>query len=169
MRPIPIWYDSYHRTPRAAVDTTAATTQVHVPKTAILSFFAYRAPRYRADATPNRTVVRLNRRTLLIVRLLLGRYPARRSLPRRLDAGLYSLKFLLEGKPVPAGRAREDDLRPPVRGRGEPDPDALVGKEEGHDDPDDHQGAPEPDDVDAGILGHLQAGVHLRVQSAEGQ
>src|SRR3990172_6780323 len=103
MRPIPIWYDSYQRTTRAAVDTTAARMQTQDPNAEIFSLFAYKATRYKADATPNSTVVRLNRMTLLISGGLLRRFPARRSLPRRLDAGLYFLKSLFESKPVAAG------------------------------------------------------------------
>jgi hypothetical protein len=41
--PIPILYDSTHRTPRAAVETTAAATQIHVPMRARVSFFPYMA------------------------------------------------------------------------------------------------------------------------------
>src|SRR3990172_5940459 len=167
MRPIPIWYDSYQRTPRAAVDTTAASMQTQDPNAEIFSLFAYKATRYKADATPNSTVVRLNRMTLLISGGLLRRFPARRSLPRRLDAGLYFLKSLFESKPVAAGGAGEDDLDAAVLRGGEPDPHALVREEERHDDPDRHQGAPQPDDVHPRVLRHLEPRVHLGGQPPE--
>src|SRR3990172_5690381 len=48
-------------------------------------------------------------------------------------------------------------------------PDALGGEIEEHGETDDHEGGSEPDDVRAGILGHLKAGETALPNKGEGQ